>query len=228
MEDNTLIIFKVISNFVRDLNDSFGKKTRSLLLYSRLIEKTTIIHEGPIKKHVNSFKNFCIKNKNAILSKDFKLLNPKTVKYSDKVFINIHDILKIADKQEQEAIWGHILTISAYLDPSSKAKEILKNSMNKNKKNGGEGKEEEFLSNLIDKVETNVDPETTNPMDAVNSIMGSGIFTDLIGSMNNGLSDGSIDMSRLMGSVQNYDGRYDGRYGKWDVSRKRSRNCCTS
>ena len=55
MEDNNLIIFKAISNFVRDLNDSFGTKQRSLQLYSRLISKTKIIHEGPIKKHVDTF-----------------------------------------------------------------------------------------------------------------------------------------------------------------------------
>ena len=58
MEDNTLIVFNAISKFVHSLNECFGEKQRSLQLYGRLIEKTTIIHEGPIKKHINAFKKF--------------------------------------------------------------------------------------------------------------------------------------------------------------------------
>ena len=40
-----LIIFKAICNFVSDINENFGKFHKSLQLYSRLIEKTSVIHE---------------------------------------------------------------------------------------------------------------------------------------------------------------------------------------
>ena len=51
-----LIIFKAISNCIKDLGESFGKKQRSLLLYKHLVEKTTIVHEEPIKKHITAWK----------------------------------------------------------------------------------------------------------------------------------------------------------------------------
>ena len=44
-------------------------------------------------------------------------------------------------------------------------------------------------------------------MEAVSSIMKSGIFTDLIGGMNNGLSNGSLDLGKLMGAVQGMVGK---------------------
>ena len=43
---------------------------------------------------------------------------------------------------------------------------------------------------------------TSNPMDTINNLMQSGVFNELISGMQTGLSDGSLDMSKLMGSVQ--------------------------
>ena len=80
------------------------------------------------------------------------------------------------------------------MDPTSKAKELLKKQM----ENGG--KEDEFLHNIIDKVEKQVDP-TADPMAAVGAIMNSGIFTDLVQGMNSGINDGTMDMGKLLGSV---------------------------
>jgi hypothetical protein len=70
------------------------------------------------------------------------------------------------------------------------------------------GTETNFLTDIIDKVESHVDPNA-NPMEAVSSIMQSGIFTDLIGGMNQGLSDGSLDIGKLMGAVQGMVGKLD-------------------
>ena len=46
-----------------------------------------------------------------------------------------------------------------------------------------------------------MDPNTSNPMEAVSSIMKSGVFNDLIQGMGSGLEDGSLDMNKLMGTV---------------------------
>ena len=67
--DNNLIIFKAIANFTQALADEFGKKQHSLALYSRLINKTTLAHDTPIKKHISVFTEFCINNREAILNK---------------------------------------------------------------------------------------------------------------------------------------------------------------
>lgn len=199
MEDQTLIIFNCISKFISELNTQFGEKQRSLQLYSRLIEKTTIVHEEPIKKHIKAFKTFCVNNRDAISKLDYNLLVQQNVTYSERVYVNIHSILKNADRDEKNVVWKYILTISAYLDPSNKAKEILKESIEKSGNEGG--KEEEFLNNIINEVEDQVDP-TQNPMEAVSNIMQSGLFNNLVGNMNSGLQNGDLDLGKLMGTVQ--------------------------
>jgi len=108
------------------------------------------------------------------------------------------------DKDTTEIIWKHILTISAILDPSNNAKKILKENIERNKSKGADSKEEEFISSLIDKVEKSIDPSqvSDNPMQAISQMMSSGIITDLIGNMQSGLSNGDLDLSKLMGTVQ--------------------------
>jgi hypothetical protein len=59
-----------------------------------------------------------------------------------------------------------------------------------------------FISKIIDRVEQTVGDENTDPTAAISSIMSSGVLTELIGGMQTGLQDGSLDISRLMGAVQ--------------------------
>ena len=59
-EQNQLVAFKSIANFINDLSDAFGDEFNNLKLYSHLISKTTLSHEKAIDKHVNSFKDFVI------------------------------------------------------------------------------------------------------------------------------------------------------------------------
>ena len=56
--DNSLICFKAISNFTTELGELYSKQQRSLKLYSRLINKTTITHDNSIKKHIDAFRKF--------------------------------------------------------------------------------------------------------------------------------------------------------------------------
>ena len=188
-----LVIFKAISNCVKDLGESFEKNQRSLLLYKHLIDKTTIVHEEPIKKHIAAWKKYCLENSNAILDANESKLKGK-VEYSTKVVLDFTEIFNIASNSDKKIIWQHLLTIHAFMDPTSKAKELLKKQM----ENGG--KEDEFLHNIINQVENAVDP-TADPMAAVSSIMNSGIFSDLVQGMNSGINDGSMNMGKLLGSV---------------------------
>jgi hypothetical protein len=207
--DTSLVCFKAISNFTQELSESFSKKHRPLKLYNRLVEQTTIVHEKPIEKHLNAFKTFCVSNRDAILEKDCKKISNPKISYSEKVFIDMSYIFQISDKETSKIIWDHLLCISALLDPASKAKEILKQNLKEGKTGN---KEANFLTDIIEKVEEHVDPDS-NPMDAVSSIMQSGIFTDLIGGMNDGLSDGSLDMGKLMGAVQGMVGQLGNQAG---------------
>jgi hypothetical protein len=188
-----LLTFKAISTFVTELAEIFSSKNHSLKLYSRLINKTTLTHDNAIKKNIDAFKKFCVENKDAILNKDEKTFVYPIVEYSSRVFIDFKSIFNSADNETKNAIWKHLLTISALVDPTSKAKEILKNSK--------DTKEANFLTDILNKVETTVTPNS-NPLEAVTSIMSSGVFNDLIAGMNNGVQDGSLDLGKLMGTVQ--------------------------
>ena len=194
--DYNLIAFKAITTFTNELNENFGssKQNHALKLYDRLISKTSLSHDKAIKKHIDAFRTFCIDNRDGLISKDIKKFTCSKVEYSPKVYIDFVIIFNLADKETSEVIWKHLLTISALLDPAGNAKEILKN----NKNNGTEA---DFLTDIINKVETHVEPNS-NPMEAVSAILSSGVFTDLMSGMNNGIQDGTLDLGKLMGTVQ--------------------------
>ena len=182
-EDRSLIALKAITNFINDVADEYGKKFRSLLLYQHLINKTQINHTKAINKHVEIFKNFSKLNSEALESQDETKLNQSKISYSDKVFVEISELLKEADNETSPVIWQHLLTISAVVDPTSKAKEVLKNIDNK---------EEKFVEDIIGKV-SNTD--ATNPMEMISSLMSGGGMQEM---MNNG---GNMDMSKMFGVV---------------------------
>lgn len=193
--DYNLSTFKAITTFVNDLSEIFAADNHALKLYQRLIEKTTPSHEKAVQKHIEAFKSFCVDNREAILNKNISKLNSNTVKYSDKVFIDFASIFRSADRDTTNVIWSHLLTISAYVDPTAKAKEILKQNVT--------GNEADFLSDVINKVESHITPENAaNPLLAVSSILSSGVFSDLLTTMNSGMKDGTLDLGKLLGSVQ--------------------------
>jgi hypothetical protein len=193
--DYNLLTFKAISDFTKELGEMFATKDKnhSLKLYEHLLNKTTLTHEKAIKKHIDAFRDFCVANREAIINKDYTSFTSKRVVYSSRVYIDFLNIFKDSDKETSSIIWKHLLTISALVDPAGKAKKVLQESK--------DSKEANFLSDIINKVESNVKPNS-NPLEAVNSIMSSGIFNDLLSGMNSGIQNGELDLGKLMGTVQ--------------------------
>lgn len=200
INDSTLLIFKAITSFISDMNDTFGKDYKPLLLYSHLIEKTGIIHEEPIKKHIHIFQQFVTDNEQAIFEKNVELFKESVIRYSDKVYIDIRKMFELSKDSVADcnSIWKHLLTLSALLNPTGQAKEILK----KDKEVESVNQEDDFLSGLIDKVGKHIDPTSTNPMDSMNNLMSSGVFGELMNSMDKGIGDGTLDMQKMVGSLQ--------------------------
>lgn len=198
--DTDLKTFRLIANFIKELNNLFGERERPIKLYTHLIERTALVHEKPIQKHISAFRSFCNENQEAILSNDASKITLAKIAYSTKVFVDMPKVFRLSDKQTQQTIWEYLLTISALLDPTSKAKQILQETKAKQKEKGG--KEAEFLGDIISRVEQSVDPDVDNPMAAVGNILSSGIFTDLISGMSSGLQNGSLDLGSLIGTVQ--------------------------
>lgn len=193
MSGNHLLVFHAIANFVDELNSEFGKQYRSLKLYSHLITKTTLVHEKAINKHIKAFTEFVVNNKDAIIEKDVSKIVLTKISYSNRVYIDMAMIFKSSDAETKDIIWNHLLAISALVDPTSNAKQIL---VNQNKKTGN------FLENMTEKLNEHIDPESANPMEAISSIMKSGLFTELVQSMGSGLANGSLDINQMLNSVQ--------------------------
>ena len=204
--DSTVLLFKCICNFIKDLNDCFGTEQKSLLLYAHLVENTGIIHEEPIRKHIRCFHDFVKANEDAIMKKDFGACTDPIIRYSEKVFIDMEDVFRRADASEKEVIWKHLITLLAILDPSSHAKKMLLEEQEKKKNKGETGNEEEFLTNIISKVGSQIDPSTANPAEMMTNLMSSGIFTELVENMNQGLSKGDLDLGKMIGSLQSMMG----------------------
>lgn len=196
MDTKTWKSFDCINKFVGDLTDVFGTKQHSLLLYNRLLGKTNVKHMDAIKKHVQSFTDFVTKNRQAIMSKDREKFSDPIIFYSKKVNIKMDEIFKMADSETTNVIWQHLLVITNSVDPSEEAMEILKKSLEEKSNEGA------FLSNLVQKIEKNVDPNSSDPMAAIMGLMSSGVFTDLISNMNSGMQDGSLNIGKLFGTVQ--------------------------
>lgn len=193
--DYNIITFKAICTFVNDLSEIFASENHSLKLYDRLIKKTTMTHDKAISKHISAFKTYCKANREAILNKDITKIKNNLIQYSSRVYIDMSSIFRSADKDTIDIIWNHFLTISAFVDPASKAKEILK-------KNSTNTKETDFLSNIINQVEDKIDPNSSNPLQAVSSILSSGILNDLVSNMNTGVKNGELNIPNLIGTVE--------------------------
>lgn len=198
VDDHQVLEFKAITSFVSDLNSVFSKRFHTLALYNRLLEKTCLSHDEYIKRHIEIFRLFCTSNRDAIYEHDKAKFTMNEVKYSNRVYINIRQILDVSDQEEENAIWKHILTISALLDPSGKARNVLKDMKDNN--------EALFLQKAMAKIEDKLGPSALesgqNPMSALAGIMSSGVFTDLFSMMNEGMASGNLDVGKLLGSVQ--------------------------
>ena len=196
MSKQNIDAFKAISNFISDLASVFTN-VHGLALYNRLIGLTLIEHASAVEKHISIFKDFCVTNRDSIMKMDHTLLVSHDITYSEVVTFNLSSIInktiEDSDNSTKSSIWKHLLSISMLVDPTSQARAVLKETI---------GNENDFLTNVISKIESVVDPNA-DAMTSITSIMASGVFTELITTMGNGLSDGSLDLQKLMGSVQN-------------------------
>lgn len=205
--DKDLIAFKALSSFVDELSELFEKKHHPLKLYKRLISKTTLSHENAILKHIEAFRKFCIENRETIKSRDINGIIG-TIEYSSRVYIDLSEIFKHCkdDNETVEAIWNHILTISAIVDPQNNAKEILKKRMKKSgSKSGGASN---LIASLMSSMETQVNSSQLleesqgDPTKLISGIMSSGIFQNLLSNVTKSLNDENMDINSLVGVAQ--------------------------
>lgn len=213
-----LLAFQAISQFISDADAVGGSTQRSLQLYTRLIDKTTLSSVEAIKKHISGFFRFCSENRESLKKQDVSILNTNVIEYSPRVYINIRLLIKNSSSEDQEAIWQHLLTISAIVDPDGKMKEILSEKAKSEEKSeldsiitleSDGSAEDDFIQNIMKKVEGSVDPNSTDPSAALGQIMTGGLMTDMMSSMTQGMQNGNLDLGKMMGSLQKMVGQLE-------------------
>ena len=208
--ENVFRSFQKIADFVQQLKDTFAVdgKFRELILYNHLLGKTKMSNKSATNKHITLFSDFCSHNNEALLSKDVSKLVQKKISYSDKVFIDIYSILTLKEStpEDVDAIWNHLLVIQATIDPTSEARALL-SKLKESSSNEGQ-----FLDNFLDKIEKSIDKDKIgqDPMTAASSILQSGVLNDLVGSIDNGVKSGNLDLGKLVGTVQSMLGGLTG------------------
>lgn len=187
-ETGELLVFKAISTFIIELGRLYEKDYVQLGLYKRLILKTKISHTKPIKKHITSFKTWLEANSKAVEEQDESLMakDNSVIKYSDNVYMDMNKVFSLADEDVKKVIWKHLHTINMLIHGSQGV--VLDEKYEK---------EKDFIGEVMKKVESHVDP-TDDPGKALNSMLNSGVFNDLLGSMNKGISEGSLDIGKLL------------------------------
>lgn len=213
---SNLVIFEKICEFVADLAqlivpENTGDNSqppppnvdsevrKALDLYRFLvIEKTTVAHKTAIEKHVQIFRDFCVQNRDAIYEKDIdKFVTPSIVK-SEKAKIEVVEILKALSPVQQDPVWKYLLYISAFVDPTGKARELYQKSSSNQSSSGSN-----ILTGLFEELrETTEGRDDLKPQDAVQAVMQSGFAAKLT----TALSSGELDMGSLFSEVMNMAG----------------------
>jgi hypothetical protein len=186
-----LYAFQTISDFVTNLHDFYivpkgSKKNTStcgLDLYYRLLSKVGFV-DKLIVKHLEVFKKFCLQNRRCINKQELPL-NHGLISFSDKIFIDMDYIFRVAtvDENTKTVIWQYLLQLSALLDPKGGAKNVL---------------------STLTVVEEDESPDLT----AAASGLGGGGLGAMMASMMSGGSDQGMDtfdmpdMSGLSGMLQ--------------------------
>ena len=181
--------FSKILSFVNELNRNFGNKHKNLgLYYIFLKEKTPLSNKKAISKQNEVFKKFLENNREAVLNMDIKLLKDENIAFSEKVYINLKQLLK-ENKDSAEIIFKHLQLISALLLEDNSMVDALK-----------EDKESKFLDKYVSKIDelfkdTN---GVEDPMTAAMSLLQSGALSD----MTKELKDGKLNVGKLISSLQ--------------------------
>jgi hypothetical protein len=209
--------FHLITDFVNELDKLYGKKLKPLCLYKNLLEKikpNDKNYDKFMEKHIKAFETWTRENKVNILGNE-TTFEPGKILYTNRVFIDMNEIFSLVAQDEDSdellhTIHDYLLTFSAFLDPTSSAKQILKENNRDNIKENPTGaittklssnKEGQFLSGIFSKIENSIDPNSSNPMDAIGSLMSSGAIMDLFNGLSGGIQDGSMNIGSLMGEL---------------------------
>lgn len=206
---NKDLLLKKFVQFVEDLNNVFGQKTKSIKMYSIVLSKLFELSENTdqkndtqdrINQHLTILQNFLSVNNDAIIKQDQTLLKETKLKYSDSIYVDIEMVLN--HSEEKSAIWKHLLLLTSLSEPSSKAKDVLTNLLEE------DSEENKIIKNIASKLES---PEimeklggmnmSSNPFDMISTLTSSGLMDSIMGGVSGDIQ--KVNPKKLIGTMRN-------------------------
>ena len=209
---DTMKSFDMIHKFTTALNDAFWDEHRYLRNFATFVDKTAQDKDKKkiiVERIVTSFQNFSIKNRDAIIERDFHKLNsdlieigkkdgPKVKKvkkgvvyYSSAAWLPLYELFVKCNEEMMGEVaftmWKYILFISHYTDSNSDARNVLKSLP----KTAGE----DFLTKQFIKVQEKSDPG--NPMATLGNLFQGGAINELL----SGIATNNIQPDRVQGAL---------------------------
>ena len=200
--DNALKIFGKILAFVNELKQAFPKP--HIIKYYKLLKKTPASNPDAISKHLEKFEQFLVENREAVLSKNASSIQGD-MSFSQTIYLDMPLCIRQADVDTREVIFKHLQVILFLIHPDKESKEAIQPLVKVASPSSSEPSsgEEKFISDFMGKIEQNFsNEEFTDPMQATMKLLNSGIFTDMMSTVNKGLSNNDLDVGRLIGTVQ--------------------------
>jgi hypothetical protein len=211
------ITFTAIKHFVDALVSVFGSgggKT-PLGFYSRLISHVEVKDAAQgVDKYVSGFKTFFTDFGDKINNNEGLLSIPRdtNIKYGDseKVYIEIQKFIykSKALPEQLNAIRQHLLTISTTINPDESALVALEKTpvfVNDNTFNIPGGNESGFVKEQMDSIRQTLESgeiDMSDPMNGIMALMQSGVITNMIGKLKDGVDSGALDPNKMLSGLQ--------------------------
>lgn len=219
MDEQKLKIFNAIATFVQDLNNGFGKRTKPIALYNRLMERTTLRDTVAVDRHIAAFTQFFNANPDYIQQR--KLGDRANIVYTpERIYLDMKKIISKSDQETQDVIHQHLTLIYSLLNLGTKAgKEALEQlkqttsgdpALDLNVPDTNEGR---FLKKTLSSMTNqfkNMDTANANPMSMMTSMLQSGFLTSFVSDLQSEFSSGQMNIASLINTVTSVMGQAGG------------------
>ncbi len=180
-------------------------------IYYKVMKKTEVGNLNVIKKHVTLFSSYILKNESAIVNKSQNSLTDDKISLNDKVYLQLK---KYITKENKDVMFSHMLLLLYLCKPSEDLKKkIIESTQTQSESQTSlvstsvpeeVSEEGDFLNKYLKKFEAEFsDKEFTDPVSVAMNIMQSGLITDLLKGVTEGVEKGSLNPNALLNNVQN-------------------------
>jgi hypothetical protein len=196
-------IFKAITEFADQLNDAFGADNINVNKVYRILLRTSLTNRKVVDRHLVIFQSFMLINRNAILGRSAENFTEPNIELTERIRMNLKEIILGADDAVKKVIWQHLLNILFLFNPDDKVvKNELKVSISEN-----DTKENKFLMDTFSKFEEVMKkPEegepAKDPMAMMGGLLQSGFLNEMITNINSGVNKGDLNIKNLISTVQ--------------------------